>query len=68
MNLSEYMQVEGLNDLDMAAKLSKSRVTVNRYKRGVETIPSEVVKQLVEISSGRMTANELLGIRAKAAT
>ena len=63
MNLAEYMAAEGLTDTAMGGRIDKSRVTVGRYRRGLEPIPGEVVKQLVEMSDGRMTANELLGIK-----
>lgn len=62
MTLAEYMEAEGLDDAAMGEKLSKSRVTVSRYRRGLERPPSDVVKQLVEMSGGRMTADALLGI------
>ena len=62
MTLAEYMEGEGTSDSAMAAVLGKSRVTVSRYRRGLEPIPGATVKQLVTLSQGRMTANELLGI------
>lgn len=69
MQLDGWMKVEGLTDAALAARLAehdpalqKSRVTVGRYRRRLEPIPGPVVKALVEISKGAMTANELLGI------
>ena len=67
MNLAGYMESEGITDAGMGALIGKSRVTVSRYRRGLEPIPGDVVKQLVEISRGRMTANALLGIETEAA-
>lgn len=74
MNLAEYMEAEKLTDAAMGAKLGeddpklrKSRVTVGRYRRGLEPIPGDVVKRMVEMSGGRMTANELLGIQVEPA-
>ena len=64
MGLAELMAAEGLDDAAMASKVGRSRVTLSRYRRGSEPIPGEVVKLLVELSGGRMTANELLGIEA----
>jgi len=66
MNLADYMQATGLSDEVMGARLGKNRVTISRYRRGVEKIPGDVVKQLVEMDA-RMTANELLGIHVEAA-
>jgi ParB-like chromosome segregation protein Spo0J len=62
MTLAEYMEGEGITDTAMGAVLGKSRVTVSRYRRGLEPLPGEIVKHLVQLSLGRMTANELLGI------
>jgi len=74
MNLAEYMQAESLTDAAMAERLAahapqqtKTRVTIGRYRRGIEPIPGETVKALVELSSGKMTANELLGIAEREA-
>lgn len=66
MNLSDYMQAEGLDDAAMGEKINRSRVTTSRYRRGLEPIPGDVVKLLVEMSVGRMSANELLGIEVGA--
>lgn len=63
MQLAEFMQAEDLDDAALGAKIKRSRVTVSRYRRGLEPIPGDVVKQLVEMSAGKMTANELLGIQ-----
>ena len=62
MQLAEFMQAEDLTDAALGEKIARNRVTVSRYRRGLEPIPGDVVKQLVEMSGGRMTANELLGI------
>lgn len=69
MNLAEYMHAERLNDAAMADRLArhdpqqtKTRVTISRYRRGVEPIPGDTVKAMVELSCGRMTADDLLGI------
>lgn len=67
MTLAEYMEAENLTDAAMGDRIGKSRVTVSRYRRGLEPIPGDVVKRLVESSDGRMTANELLGIQTEAA-
>lgn len=65
MQLAEFMQTEEIDDAALGARIKRSRVTVSRYRRGLEPIPGDVVKFLVEMSRGRMTANELLGISKK---
>jgi len=75
MQLGEWMEAAGLDDAALGERLGerdprnrKSRVTVSRYRRGIEPIPSPIVKELVEISGGQMTADELLGIELPAPT
>lgn len=67
MTLAEYMAANGLDDEAMGGKIDKSRVTVSRYRRGLEIPGSETVKQIVEATAGVVTANELLGIQVEAA-
>ena len=67
MKLSEFMQAQSLSDDDMAEKLGISRATVSRYRRGLVTPSPEVMKNIVELSGGVITANDLLGIEPTAA-
>lgn len=67
MNLAAYMATHSLDDAQMGERIGKSRSRVSRYRRGLEPIPGDVVKQLVSLSGGVMTANELLGIETAAA-
>lgn len=62
MTLAEFMQAAELDDEALAAKIGRSRVSVSRYRRGLETPSTPVIVQIVELSDGRVTANELLGI------
>ncbi len=57
------MSANEKDDAAVGALVGKSRTRVSRYRRKLEPIPGEVVKQLVELSEGRMTADELLGIK-----
>lgn len=63
MNLADYMASKNIDDAQMGERIGKSRSRVSRYRRGIEPIPGDVVKQLVKMSGGEMTANELLGIQ-----
>lgn len=69
MTLSEFMQAEGIDDTAVGKMLKppRSRVSVSRYRRGLEDIPSEYIKQLVVIGKGKMTSDELLGIKVNEA-
>ena len=62
MQLAEFMQREGLSDEDLGKKIGRSRVSISRYRRRIEVPSAEVIKALVELSAGRITADELLGI------
>lgn len=63
MTLAEWMAANGLSDGALAEKLKKTRVTVGRYRRGIEIPGGETIKQIVALTAGAVTANELLGIR-----
>lgn len=63
MDLADWMSANEKDDAAVGALVGKSRTRVSRYRRKLEPIPGEVVKQLVELSEGRMTADELLGIK-----
>lgn len=63
MDLADWMTANEKDDAAVGALVGKSRTRVSRYRRKLEAIPGEVVKQLVEMSKGAMTADELLGIQ-----
>ncbi len=63
MDLADWMSANGKDDAAVGMIVGKSRTRVSRYRRKLEPIPGEVVKQLVEFSGGAMTADELLGIK-----
>jgi ParB-like chromosome segregation protein Spo0J len=66
MDLATYMEKHGLTDDALGKKISRSRVSVSRYRRKLELPSTDVVKQLVELSGGAMTADDLLGIETAA--
>ena len=65
MTLSDFMQSKNLDDATLAKLLDKNRVTVNRYRRGIEIPSTSTIVRIIEISGGLVTANELLGIEAE---
>lgn len=62
MQLADWMEAEGLDDAALGARIGKSRVSVSRYRRGLETPSTEAIKNIVRESGGKVTADELLGI------
>ncbi len=46
MNLARYMEGHGLSDSDMGRLIGKSRVIVNRYRRGLLLPPSAVITDI----------------------
>lgn len=67
MELAEYMEAHGLDDAAMGAKIKRSRVSVGRFRRKLETPSSQTTKLIVAATGGLVTANELLGIPASEA-
>ena len=68
MTLSEFMTLKSLDDAAMARLLDKNRVTVNRYRRGIEVPSTTTILRIIEISGGLVSANDLLGIQQEGAT
>ena len=62
MTLADYMQANGLDDAAMGAKIGRNRASISRYRRKLEIPSSEIVKLIVAVSDGAVTANELLQI------
>ena len=65
MDLARYMEERGIDDSTMAAKIGRSRVSVSRYRRKLEEPSVEVIRTIVAVTAGAVTANDLLGIRQK---
>jgi len=59
------MEERGIDDSTMAAKIGRSRVSVSRYRRKLEEPSVEVIRTIVAVTAGAVTANDLLGIRQK---
>jgi len=58
MKLSEYMAIEGLTDLALAAKVKRDRSNVLRWRKG-ETRPDFVaLLELEKITEGKVTARD----------
>lgn len=66
--LADWMKAEGLDDEALGKKLKpkRSRVTISRYRRGIEDIPTPVIRQLVKLSGGKCSEAELVALGAAA--
>jgi transcriptional regulator with XRE-family HTH domain len=58
MHLSAYMNDKSLSDEDVAAAIGKHRVSVSRYRRGVERPSSDVIGKIFAWSDGKVTPND----------
>jgi hypothetical protein len=63
MQLADYMAANNLDDAAMGALINRSRVTVSRYRRKLEVPSSETIPLIVAATGGKVTANDLLGIK-----
>lgn len=52
MHLAEYMTERRLSDEEVAAALGRSRVSVSRYRRGLQRPDLELAQQIADWSSG----------------
>lgn len=62
MQLSDWMTQKKIDDDAMAALINKSRVSVSRYRRGIETPGTDTLRRIVEVTGGEVSANDMLGI------
>jgi hypothetical protein len=67
MQLSDWMNREGVDDAEMAARLSKcgapvDRSTVNRYRRGMLRPGWSVIDAIKEVTNRKVTANDFMGV------
>ena len=58
MHLSDYMTRNSLSDEDVAAAIGKHRVSVSRYRRGIERPSSDVIGQIFTWSGGKVAPND----------
>jgi len=67
MRITEWMEVEGLDDGDLAGRLASAGVAcdrsqVSRYRRGVIRPSWRVIKALSDLSSGAVSANDFMDV------
>ena len=62
MHLSAYMELAGLSDDQVAAKIERSRVTVSRIRRKKVRPDWATIEALYRISDGAITANDFQSI------
>ena len=62
MDLAAWMKNKDLTDAKLASEVGYSRVSIGRFRRKLEPIPTPLVKRFVAMSGGQMTADELIGI------
>ena len=60
MQLSEFMAQRDLDDADVAAKVSCSRETISRIRRGISRPSFDLAGRIKDFSGGLVTPNDLL--------
>jgi hypothetical protein len=58
MQLSDYMTREKLRDGEFARRIGRSRVTVNRIRRGLVRPSWDTIKQIRAATNGEVTADD----------
>jgi len=58
MQLSDYMAREKLRDGEFARRIGRSRVTVNRIRRGLIRPSWDTIKQIRAATDGEVTADD----------
>lgn len=58
MTLAEFMEAEGLSDLDVAHKVNRDRSNVLRWRNGVTKPDFDALVALELLSKGRVTAKD----------
>ena len=58
MHLSAYMAERNLSDEQVAGAISKNRVTISRYRRGIERPSSTTIGEIFAWSDGKVTPND----------
>lgn len=58
MKVADYMAENGLKDDDLAALVGRNRATINRIRRGVGRPSFGLIKKLIEVTDGAVTAND----------
>lgn len=62
--LAQWMIATETTDEALAAAVHVDRSTISRIRRGKHEPSLALIKQLVLVSDGKLTADELLGLRA----
>ena len=58
MQLSDYMARENLRDGEFAARIGRSRVTVNRIRRGLIRPSWDTIREIRAATDGEVTADD----------
>ena len=58
MKLRAYMQKEGLGDAQFAERIGVHRQTVRQYREGKRIPRPEIMRRIVEVTGGEVTAQD----------
>jgi transcriptional regulator with XRE-family HTH domain len=58
MTLTEFMKLEGLSDVELAARVNRDRTNVLRWRNGVTKPDFDALVAIEKISKGKVTARD----------
>lgn len=58
MTLSDFMKLEGISDVDLAAQVKRDRSNVLRWRNGVTKPDFDALVAIEKISKGKVTARD----------
>jgi transcriptional regulator with XRE-family HTH domain len=62
--LAQWMEATGTTDEALAASVRVDRSTISRIRRGKHEPSLALIKELVKLSGGKLSADDLLGLQS----
>jgi predicted DNA-binding protein (UPF0251 family) len=64
MRLEDYLQTTGMTRAEFARRIGVRHITVTRYVQEGRVPESSVMGKIIEVTEGKVTANDFFGIAA----
>jgi transcriptional regulator with XRE-family HTH domain len=61
MNISTYLAEAKMTEAELARLVGCDRSTINRLRNGTRRESDEVIRRIVAVTGGRVTADEIVG-------
>lgn len=63
MNLSTYLDANGMTEAEFAARVGVSRTQINKLKHGRAWLSDDVAARIFDATDGQVTPNDFLATR-----